>query len=502
MTVRRRAVVVLLAALSVVSLSAMFIQIADAQTTTPVPGSQGTDTSLPLTDSAVTVRGRGQFADLAITVNQTKNLTNQAVSITWTGGVADRVQGPGRFAGNYLQIFQCWGDADRYVPDDPGPPPEQCQQGAVAGTYEGLPFGVYPNAFAMTRIVSRSTWSGYDPDYGVREPQGVNVWLPFRAVDGSVVDVQIDPNFNSALVGGNYWQNPYYNVITTNEIAGGATGVDGRGAELMQVLTGIEASGLGCGQKVQPVSGAGTTIPKCWIVVVPRSTADDENVGTPFDSGYGVYTSPLSKDAWKNRVAIPIEFNPVDSPCSLSDDQRRIAGTELALTAIANWQPVLCTIDGLPPYSYVPIGDSDARQQLLSGVSGAPGMVVVGRAISPDRIDPSNPVVYAPVSVSGLAIGFNIERNPTPESPPAEQNLAGVRVADINLTPRLVAKLLTQSYTSQVEIYPSPRLRLACVESSASWLRPRLPAIQSGIRPAPDLEPAQLRRSQPACRKL
>ena len=30
----------------------------------PLAGSQGTDTSLPLTDSAVTVAGRGEFADL------------------------------------------------------------------------------------------------------------------------------------------------------------------------------------------------------------------------------------------------------------------------------------------------------------------------------------------------------------------------------------------------------------------------------------------------------
>src|SRR5688572_29940152 len=52
----------------------------------PVPGSAGTDTSLPATDSQVTVAGRGPFADLRITVNQTKSLANQAISVTWTGG--------------------------------------------------------------------------------------------------------------------------------------------------------------------------------------------------------------------------------------------------------------------------------------------------------------------------------------------------------------------------------------------------------------------------------
>ena len=79
-----------------------------------VAGSQGTDTSLPVTDSQVTVAGRGAFASLKLTVNQTKNLTNQAVSITWQGG-APTIQGPGRFACNFLQIFQCWGDDDGSV---------------------------------------------------------------------------------------------------------------------------------------------------------------------------------------------------------------------------------------------------------------------------------------------------------------------------------------------------------------------------------------------------
>ncbi|MGZ4771457.1 MAG: hypothetical protein ACXV3B_02130, partial [Ilumatobacteraceae bacterium] len=46
----------------------------------PIAGSQGTDTALPPTDSQVTVQGRGEFANLAITVNQTDNLTDQAVS--------------------------------------------------------------------------------------------------------------------------------------------------------------------------------------------------------------------------------------------------------------------------------------------------------------------------------------------------------------------------------------------------------------------------------------
>ncbi len=426
---------------------------------TPVPGSQGIDTSLPATDSQVTVKGSGPYADLAITVNQTKNLTSQATSITWTGATPT-VSGPGRFGSQYLQIMQCWGDDDGTNPNNPGPPPEQCEQGAVAGTYGGLPGGLYPAGFTLSRVISRSDWANFNPAVGHLDTRTTNVWLPFRSVGGTVVDVQSDPKFNPSVVGGNFWLNPYFNIITTNEIAGAVTGPNGKGAELFQVLTGVQSSGLGCGQRSQPVPGGAAKVPQCWIVVVPRGNAADENVGTPFETNaeqFGVATSPLAPSAWQHRIAIPIEFNPVDSPCSLAKEERRIVGSELALPAVGSWQPALCTGAGLPPYSYAPVSDSSARQQLAAHAPGGPGMIAVSRPLAAESISATNPVVYSPLSASGLVIGFNVERNPNLQAPPEELQLAGVRIADMNLTPRLVAKLLTQSYTQQVSILEAPK---------------------------------------------
>jgi len=420
-------------------------------------GSQGTDTAIAPTKSALTVSGRDTYSNLAITVNQTKNLTNQTVSINWTGGTPT-VQGPGRFGTNFMQIMQCWGEDDGTDPSNPGPPPEQCEQGAAAGTYAGLPQGIYPNGFALSRVISRPNWPNYDPKVGYMDPKdtlGHNVWVPFRSVDGTEVPVQLDVKFNPSVVGGNYWLNPYFNIITTNENAGAPTGSDGKGAELFQVETGVESTGLGCGQKVQPVAGGGTKVPKCWIVVVPRGGAADENAGTPFvdpPEQYGVYTSPLTPSVWKHRIAIPIDFNPVDSSCALGADELRISGTEMALPAIASWQVPLCGRTDLQPFSYAPVSDDSARMQLSSGVAGGPSMIVVSKPLSPVNADPNSPVVYAPVSLSGLAIAFNIERNPKPDAAADYQAIAGVRVAKIHLTPRLIAKLLTQSYGGAVSI--------------------------------------------------
>jgi hypothetical protein len=423
------------------------------------PGSQGIDTSLPLTDSAVTVNGRGPFAELRVTVNQTRNLTNQAVSITWEGGTPT-TSGPGRFAANYLQIFQCWGDDDGTVAGNPGPPPEQCVQGGILSTFP--PASVFPNGLATSREVARSDWPNFDEivaDGGVYDQRSSSVWLPFRAVDGTVVDIPVDPTFIPGDGGGNYWLNPYFNGVTSNEIPGAITGRDGRGAELFRVDTGIESSGLGCGQRVQPLPDGGRKVPDCWIVVVPRGEPAAENSGSPFATNadqFGVYTSPLYPAAWQNRIAIPVEFNPVDSPCSLADDERRLAGNELIVPALSSWQPAICSIPGLPPYSFATVGDALARRQVQSPTAGSPGMVVVQRPIDAASRDPANPIVYAPLSASGIVIGFNIERVPRLEAPDAAQQLSGVRVAELNLTPRLVAKLLTQSYASQVDIFVTP----------------------------------------------
>lgn len=418
------------------------------------PGEAGTDTSLPRTDSAVTASGRGAFADLEITVNQTKDLVNQAVSISWTGGTPTVSSGT-RFGANFLQVMQCWGDPDPAIPDNPGPPPEQCVFGAsqaVFGGRGGVP-QFPPGSLAHARRLGTKSWPGFNPDEGQVADNG-SWWRPFRSVDGEVVVQHEDPTFNPAIEGGQFWLNPYFNVITTNEIPGGYTCPDGTGDDVFEVATGLENSGLGCGQKVLVVDGEPTE-PKCWLVVVPRGAVETENVGCPCESAQGVMTSPLTDRAWQHRIAIPLDFNPVDSGCDIGQDPRRMIGSELPLEAITSWQRPLCDTPGLPPYAYGITGDVNARQQLVTA-SRSTGLAVVSRPIDPTLVDGSNPVVYVPLTLSATVIGFNIERIPNLSSPAEEIALAGRRVERVNLTPRLVAKLLTQSYAQQTRIIEPP----------------------------------------------
>jgi len=422
-----------------------------------VPGSAGLDTSLPPTDSATSLRGRGDFSDLEITLNQTSNLGNQAISVTWTGGTPTQRRSNATFGEHFLQIMQCWGEDDGTTPDNPGPPPEQCAFGASDAVYGGRNSTLfYGGGYVDDRIIARGDFERFDPDDGPVDPTTNWQWRPFRAVDGEVISTHIDASFSPAVGGGQYWLNPYFNAITTNEIAGARTLGSGTGQELFEVVTGLEDSRLGCGQKVLDVGGDPRE-PQCWLVVVPRGAAADENAGTIDDPSFAgndaVVTSPLSDEAWRNRIAFPLDFNPLDSPCDLADDQRRIVGSELLVRALGSWQPTLCAIPGLTPYSFAIVSDDSARLQLSSGAPGGPGMAVVSRPLDPSFVSGDDTVVYAPLSVSAIVVGFNIERKPDVQTlTPESEAISGVRVAELNLTPRLVAKLLTQSYKGQAAI--------------------------------------------------
>ncbi len=435
-------------------------------------GSAGTDTSLTLTDSAVTVPGRPcagaadgcGFQDLRVTVNQTRGLVNQAVSVTWTGA-KPTIYRSGSLYGNFLQIFQCWGEDDETNPDNPGPSPERCQFGGYSSNLTQVSSLNVAVHWPLSRVVSTSAMSTYDPsnpsDGFLDAAQGF-IWKPFRAVDGTVVNISANFAANNpyATGEGGLWRNPYFSFYTSNEIVVGRTHPDGSGSELFAAQTGLEAPGLGCGQKLEPVIGGQRKVPRCWLVVVPRATAVEENPPGDDNPVNPVITSPLAAASWRNRISVPLDFRPVDSSCAIGADERRIGGSELAVGALTSWQPRLCANPGSPPFSYTALSDDLARSQLVSGQQGAAGLAVMSRPVDPARLDEDDPVTYAPLALSGIVIGFNIERVPRTDpgtglpTDPEEGALSGVRVASLNLTPRLVAKMLSLSYGTQFSNIP------------------------------------------------
>ncbi|MGB9282054.1 MAG: hypothetical protein WCB57_18555, partial [Pseudonocardiaceae bacterium] len=378
-------------------------------------------------DSAVTKSGTGEFANLKVTVGQTKNLVDQTITVSWTGGTAT-VPADGEFGADYLQIMQCWGD------DPTGPDRTQCQ-------YGGSDTQSSPTAGPFVRS-RQLNYNQVDPKETLKQPagSGANIYLPFWAVGQATKPTGPAPSN----------RNDFFDSQVTNEDPVVRTNGDGTGQEFVEVETVVQAAGLGCGA---PVTASGATVGRsCWLVIVPRGNTEvDGSTHAGLITPDFLYSSPLSQSNWDHRIVFPLEFRPVSQACPIGAPERRVVGNELVTDAVTSWQPVLCA-GGNALYSYTQLTDDVARSQVLGGSS--PGLAVVNNPIPADQVPPDHPLVYAPVGLSGLAIAFNIEHQPPNDAPPADLLLAGQRFTSMKLTPRLVAKLLTQSYQGAVNVVP------------------------------------------------
>jgi hypothetical protein len=396
-----------------------------------LPGAQPASADGPPSGSAVTVSGTGDFASLKVTVSQTKNLISQTVQVSWTGG-APTPFGDGT---NFLQIMQCWGD------DPAGPDRTQCQFGATGlGKYAGRTLQV-PNPLNPQGLV--------DPAELLKskDPSGLQRSLvPFWPVGG--------PRPTEATLADT---NDFFDSQITNEVPIARTSPNRAGQANFEIETVLQAAGLGCGD---PVNVNGTISGRsCWLVIVPRGTTEVN--GSPADFR-GLQSSALSQTNWNNKIAIHLEFLPQGQTCPLGAPERSLRGHELAVEAVSRWQPALC-VNGGSLFSFTQLNDDGARSQLLQATD--PGLTLISNPVPPEQQRADRPLVYAPVALSGLAFAFRIVQNPTQLPDGDLRRLhAGEPFTEMNLTPRLVAKLLTQSYqgailhqdTHDPEVAPNP----------------------------------------------
>ncbi|SHI02569.1 hypothetical protein [Streptomyces sp. 3214.6] len=359
-------------------------------------------------DSAVTVTGtRGKYDDfsgLKVTVHQTKNLRTQGVLITWKGGAPTPES---TVDSNFLQIMQCWGDSPA------GPTRESCEYGG-----SGVPL---PGTGVDSRSVSAT------PDPEETQYTGAGAFVPFRPANGS-------PATTSPT------DKTYFGPLDTNEQPAGRTFAGGTGEATFQVLDGIEASHLGCGLNTA-AAGSAPAPRSCWLVIVPRGThnPDGTDVTAPGQDGK-IDGSPLTTTNWAQRMAVRLDFLPVDEFCPQGQPEQPTAGSQLATDAVTSWQPKLCTSTGTT-FAFSQGGEEPARTQVLAATGDAP---MLGFTVDPVAgADGVAKVVHAPVAVSGLAIAFFLE------------TASGV-VQEMRLSPRIVAKMLTHSYAKDVTLGAAP----------------------------------------------
>jgi uncharacterized membrane protein YgcG len=140
---------------------------------------------------------------------------------------------------------------------------------------------------------------------------------------------------------------------------------------------------------------------------------------------------------------VPLHFEAIGNYCPIGADERSTLGDETVAEAVLRWQPALCQTGKKTIYGYAEVTDDTARAKLAST---KPGMVFLNRPAPADQLPPGRRPVYAPVTLSGLTFGFFIESQAGFSAPEAVKARNGTRLTSLDLTPRLVAKLLTESY--------------------------------------------------------
>ena len=214
------------------------------------------------------------------------------------------------------------------------------------------------------------------------------------------------------------------------------TDLDGNGSAQYEVRSSVENESLGCSYQVA-----------CSLVVIPimglSCDVDAECARTgqflPGSSnfanqGVDLAVSPSlwwSESNWRNRFSVPLTFGLPPDACNVLDDRPPTGfyGTELISQAALQWSPAYCLDKKRFKFQANAMPDSAAFGLMETGEAAA--AFVSGKHETTGQAA----VVYAPTAVTGFAVGYVVDR---PDN-------AG-EVTDLRLTPRLLAKLLTQSY--------------------------------------------------------
>jgi hypothetical protein len=424
--------------------------------TSATPGTDGGAELNPNSDRAA---GTGplsfmdsDFANLSVTVSQTENITEQGITVSWSGAQPS-VGGPNY---DFMQIMECYGDSAS------GPSPEGCEYGSP-GMLDPSANTEIPNPEIEQRTgftcaassAPNTTAPPSGPDAG--PAQGCDPYEP-----AAETPAHCDPSatgdascsggqFSIPFVPADDTSNPLYgagstgtgtgtlfNEYDSNEVQAAYTAADGTGQQQFETLTQIQAPGLGCGE----TESSGQTR-DCWLVIVPRGSYEPN--GFKANPSVPLQTSPLSASNWAQRIQVHLGYAPLSPDCPPTVIPQAMVGTQVAYRAVSSWETALNQAANCSSvYSYTASTESESTTQLQNPGNGSAGLafttIPIGSEVTeedPSATPPTLPtILYAPVAVTAIGFGFNINTETT-----------GQLTTPVNLTPSLLAKAVTQVYS-------------------------------------------------------
>jgi len=412
--------------------------------------------------------------DVRVTVSQTKDLRDQQViDVAWSGAhpTAGITPDPVNWGNDGIRpwaqeypfvLMQCRGLDDPLLPA-----PQQLSQQTCYTQYRpertGAGAATVSTDYPAWRLDTYATATDRTPEAtrpaGVPTEcaRGITHWLPFVAADGVVYPT----GGTTPACGAQAPEGSPGNAVPplpSNTIYA-TTDTAGRGSASFEVRSSATNSSLGCSETVA-----------CSLVMVPiegvscdarligqdslgalsgvdalracRKTGDFApgqrlfNPAAQAAAGGGEASLSVegtywwSASNWRNRISVPLSLLPAGNFCDIRDKRTPVDvyGSELLAEATQSWAPKFCSDPSLFHFRHARIGEPTAKNLLTQGTVDAafisappPGGYLV-------------PTVNAPVALTSFAIGFSVDGQD------------GQARHDLKLTPRLLAKLLTNSY--------------------------------------------------------
>lgn len=230
--------------------------------------------------------------------------------------------------------------------------------------------------------------------------------------------------------------------------------VCGTGYADIQIQTAVENNLLGCTDKhacsivVVPNWGGVPNEPSSTLPPnAPTSCDDHTNDLVNIEAGYAG-NSPLGEFdicAWNDRIVIPISFAKTPTQyCPASAYQFVSEGAPALERAMNQWRPAWC-LDAQNRISFdynSAANEYQARSDFLSGNAALTARTDVALVTDPPPSDQSaassRKFTYAPIATTGIAVAYYIDDQKSLEP-----------ITDLKLNARLLAKLLTESYSLQ-----------------------------------------------------
>ena len=220
--------------------------------------------------------------------------------------------------------------------------------------------------------------------------------------------------------------------------------VCGTGYTDFQIQTRIQNNTLGCDSD-----------DPCSIAVLPQwggntysqpVNCEDHSLDLPDNGGYGStlygdYTSCM----WNDRIVVPLSFAQTSKQlCGSNDYAFSAQGSPMLERVMGQWEPGWCIASqGKVDFNYdSAVNEDEARTSFLDGGSSLSSSTDVALVTDPASSGltsgSSRHFTYAPIVTTSITIAYYVDNQVTQEP-----------ITNLKLNARLVAKLLTQSYSLQ-----------------------------------------------------